>query len=119
MRVMDTEQARAILRKVKYRDWELLIYPHGYDEGLTLQWRAPVICVKTGEPVQLNSMSVDVQPGTATELSLLDAALQLACATELHEAQEHFLYDQRRVFDPHEPGMNITWQRLGTLKMVA
>jgi hypothetical protein len=115
---MDIEGVLAILRKVKYKNWEL---SWGlWDSAVQVQWHASVTCVKTGIPVTLNSMTISIVGAGATEESVLGAVMSLACAMELHEAQEHFLYDSRRVFDPHVGAdVDTKWKRLGPFKMVA
>lgn len=119
---MDIEAAREILSKVSYKQGWRLVFDDGWLPGgnnVRIRWESETRCVKTGMPCTLMSAHKYIELRGADEESLLNEVLNLACSLELHEVQEHFLYDRRRVFDPHAPGAAMAWARQGTLKMVA
>lgn len=96
---MNNDEIRDVLSHVSYKPgWHLDIIDHG--SILYLRWRADVVCVKTGNAMQLVTR-MWVLPEVLTETEIVQTAYDAAMSLEVHEAKEHFNYLGRRVYNQH------------------
>lgn len=97
---MKPETIRSIIGQITYRPGYRLHITERDDDTLCLQAIADVLCVKTGEVVQLASHPHTIWP-ILTETGLVRLAFTVFKEIEEHEMQEWFRYQDRRVFNPH------------------
>jgi hypothetical protein len=93
-----TTRIREVLSHVAYKDWSLSCVTG--DDGLYIEWKAPVRCVHTGNIVILSSRPRYLR-NDITESELVRLAFETARDMELHELGENFRYKGGRVFNPH------------------
>lgn len=91
-----------VLAKIKYRDWTFLCKECTVDDKTC--WRihgfSPATDAVTNESTTLYSASL-LLPKFPPEATVLEYAMLLIAGVEEHERKEFFIYDGKRIFDPH------------------
>lgn len=94
----EVARVQAILDKVRYKDWCPQAFHRINIVEICWGWFAP--CVNSGEAAYQESRHWNVTG--QSEEQIVRTAFAAAKMAEEHECAEHFLYENRRVFDPHK-----------------
>lgn len=99
---MRLEHAKAIVSRITYKPgWELEVGDTGYDEVLFFQAHTRAPCAKNPTiTVRISTGRRHLHAGIS-ETELVTLVFDTIKALELHELQEAFRYEGKRVFNPH------------------
>jgi hypothetical protein len=96
--VTDLNEIRAIVRSIRYRDWEFSVAEA--KGAIYLQASFRVEDPETGGWVTMRSRKWLISLHS-TESEIVQTALKAVLTAEEHEAREAFLYDGVALFSPH------------------
>lgn|SRR6478609_3396881 len=95
------EELGLLLENVEYKEgWKLSVKMDGKSGRFYLQWSFLGKCCKTGEHC-VQYCRKWMLSEYMTESEVIGTAFKAALTAEEHECREHFLYENKRVFNPH------------------